>query len=70
MKIAALFCITYIFPSYELLIHQEHNENFMGTIESVSRLTSQKHILQNREFLNLLFHLMSIQDRLVRENLS
>lgn len=46
MKIAALFCITYIFPSYELLIHQEHNENFMGTIESVSRLTSQKHILQ------------------------
>lgn len=54
MKIASLFCITYIFLSYELLIHPEHNENFMGTIESISRLTSQKHILQNSEFLNLL----------------
>lgn len=67
MKIVALFCITYIFLSYELLIHHEHNENFMGTIESVSRLTTQKHISPNSEFLNLLFHsTMSTQDRIVR----
>lgn len=67
MKIAALFCITHIFLSYELLIHQEHNEIFMGTIESVSRLTNQKHIIQNSEFQNRIFHFkMSTQDRIVR----
>lgn len=51
-----IFCITYIFIFYELLMHQKHNENFMGRIENVSGLTSQKHILQNSELQNLLFH--------------